>query len=67
MPLKRGRPRESGAGKCHGTPKKFFPNIYSIHSIASENTYKQTAEKCECSESTVKRAMKKCHNYEEAI
>ena len=36
------------------------------HYVARENTYKENATICECSEATVKRAMKQIHKHEEA-
>ena len=62
-PLKRGHPRESGAGKCQfNTPVKFTDE--GIHSLAQNMTYKTVGERSGKSISTVYRIVKNTHYHD---
>lgn len=68
LQLKRGRPRESGIGKCSENciPVKIRDgNFLCTHKLAEERTYEEVAEKMNCSVKTVFNRVKAFHTKDD--
>ena len=64
MSLKRGRPRESEAGKCRGISpplKKYENKSFCSHQLANSMTYAEVAEVMDCTLHTVYNRQRNYH------